>query len=99
RVVGMSEPYLAARSTGNALSDRWAAVLLERGRIKHAVGDVLILLALSDAFSDFLGMKLQPHIRLAQLHAIPFSITDHASTRQHLPVDGVVILHDGPPTN
>src|SRR5262245_45326893 len=32
----------------------------------HAVGDVLTLLALSDALADFLGMKLQAHIRLAR---------------------------------
>jgi hypothetical protein len=98
-VVGMSEPHLAARSTGNALSHRRAAVFLERGRIKHAVGDVLTLLALSDALADFLGVKLQTHIRIARPHPVPFPITDHAPPGQHLPVDGIVILDDDPPTN
>ena len=56
-VVGMPEPHLAARTTGDALGNGRAAVFLERGRIKHAVGDALALLALGDALADFLGMQ------------------------------------------
>src|SRR5262249_32811470 len=77
-VVAMAEPHLTARPAGNALGNGRAAVLLERGGIKHAVGDALTLLALSDALADFLGMKLQTHIRLARPHPVPFPITDHA---------------------
>src|SRR5262249_50940715 len=98
-VVAMAEPHLTARPAGNALGDGRAAVLLERGRVEHAVGDALALLALSDALADFLGMKLQTHIRLARPHPVPFPITDHAPAWQHLPVDGLVILDDDPPTN
>ena len=57
-VVGMPEPHLAARTTGDALGNGRAAVFLERGRIKHAVGDALALLALGNALADFLGMQL-----------------------------------------
>ena len=56
-VVGMPEPHLAARTTGDALGNGRAAVFLERGRIKHAVGDALALLALGNALADFLGMQ------------------------------------------
>src|SRR5262245_10235121 len=98
-IVGMAEPHLAPRPGGNAFRDRWATVLLKRGRIKHAVGDVLTLLALSDALADFLGMKLQAHIRLARPHAVPFAIADHATTRQHPAVHGVIVLHNRPPAD
>src|SRR5262245_12819845 len=80
-VVGMAEPHLAARPAGDALGDRRAAVLLERGWIEHAIGDVLTLFALEDAFADFLGMKLQAHIALPRAHAVPFPVTDHAASR------------------
>ena len=56
-VVGRTEPDLAAGTGGDALGDRGTAVLGERGRIKHAVGDALALLALGDALADFLGMQ------------------------------------------
>src|SRR5262245_62469456 len=95
----MAEPHLAARPAGDALGDRRPAVLLERGRIKHAVGDALTLLALEDALADFLGMKLQTHIWFARPHPVPFPITDHAPAGQHAPVDGIVVLDDEPPTN
>jgi hypothetical protein len=57
-VVGMAEPHLAAGPAGDALSDRRAAVLLERGRVEHAIADRIALLALEDALPDPLGMKL-----------------------------------------
>src|SRR4029077_1526327 len=53
-VVSMPEPHLAAGPAGDALGDRRPAVLLERGRIKHAVGDALAQLALGNALADFL---------------------------------------------
>ena len=56
-VVGMPEPHLAARTTSDPLGNGRAAVFLERGRIKHPVGDALALLALGDALADFLGMQ------------------------------------------
>ena len=56
-VVGMPEPHLAARTTGDALGNGRAAVFLERGRIKHPVGDALALFALGNALADFLGMQ------------------------------------------
>src|SRR5262245_13643369 len=98
-VVGMAEPHLAAGPTGDALGDRRAAVLLERGRVEHAIGDVLAMLALGNALADFLGMKLQAHIGFAQPHPVPFPVTDHASTRQHPAVHGVIVLHNRPPAD
>src|SRR6185436_20140882 len=65
-VVGMPEPHLTARTTGDALGNGRAAVFLERGRIKHAVGYRLALLALGNALADFLGVELEPDIRLAR---------------------------------
>src|SRR5262245_17278285 len=98
-VVGMAEPHLAVGSAGNALGDRRAAVLLERGRVEHAIGDALAMLALGNALADFLGMKLQAHIRLAQPHPVPFAVAEHAAARQHSAVHGVIVLHNRPPTN
>src|SRR5262245_59797047 len=99
-VVGMAEPHLAAGPAGNALSDRRPAVLLERGRVEHAIADRLALLALEDALADFLGMKLQTHIRLARTHPVPFPVTDHAPARQgRAGLQSVIILHDHPPAD
>src|SRR4029078_641115 len=98
-VVGMPEPHLAARTTGKALGNGWAAVFLERGRIKHAVGDALAVLALGDALANFLGVELEPYIRCAPAHAVPFAVAGQAPRRQDdAPVgECVVILPDRPP--
>src|SRR4029077_15933349 len=100
-VVGMPEPHLAARTTGDALGNGRAAVFLECGRIKHAVGDALALLALGNALADFLGVELEPDIRLARAHSVPFAVADHAPARQDDASVGerVVILHDRPPAD
>src|SRR5262249_56520716 len=98
RVVGMPEPDLAAGPATDALGDRRAAVLLERGRVQYAIADRLALLALEDTLADFLGAKLQANIRLARPHAIPFPIAHYAAARQNAPVDAVIVLHDPPPT-
>src|SRR5262249_31778748 len=52
-----------------------AAVLLERGRVEHAIADRLALLALEDTLADFLGVKLSsPHsARPAACHTTPDS--------------------------
>src|SRR5262245_56131640 len=94
----MPEPDLSAGPAGDALGDRRAAVLLERGRVEHAITDRFALLALEDTLADFLGMKLQAHIRLARPHAIPLPIAYHAAARQNAPLDAVIVLHDRPPT-
>src|SRR5215831_13471549 len=47
----------------DALGDRRAAVLLERGRVQYAIADRLALLALEDTPAGFLGVKLQANIR------------------------------------
>ena len=51
----MPEPHLAARTTADPLGNGRATVFLERGRIKHTVGDALALLALGNALADLLG--------------------------------------------
>src|SRR5262245_18261342 len=95
----MAEPHLTARPTGDALGNGRTAVFLECTWIKHAVATGLATLALEDAFADFLGMKLQAHIRLAWAHAVPFAVADHASTRQHPAVHGEIVLHNRPPAD
>src|SRR5262245_52612042 len=95
----MAEPHLAAGPAGDALGDRRTAILLERGRVEHAIADRLALLALEDTFADFLGVKLQADIRLAWPHAIPLPIAHHAAARQNAPVDAVIVLHDRPPAD
>src|SRR5262249_46561681 len=94
----MPEPALAPGPAGDALGDRRAPVLLERGRVEHAITDRFALLALEDTLADFLGMQLQANIRLARPDAIPFPIAHHAAARQNAPVDAVIVLHDRPPT-
>src|SRR5262245_27140344 len=93
----MPEPDLAAGPASYALADRRAAVLLERGRAQHAIAGRLALLALEDTLADFLGVKLQAHIRLARPHAIPLPIAHHAAPRQDTGIMAIVILHDRPP--
>src|SRR5262245_52415974 len=83
----MPEPDLAAGPAGDALGDRRAAVLLEGGRVEHAITDRLALLALEDTLADFLSVKLQANIRLARPHPVPFPIAHHAAARQNAPVD------------
>src|SRR5215831_4834215 len=95
----MPEPDLAAGPASDALGDRRAAVLLERGRVEHAIADRLALLALKNTLADFLGVKLQPYIRLAPPHAVPFAIADHAAARQNAPMNGEVVLYEGPPSD
>src|SRR5262245_39573314 len=95
----MAEPHLAAGPAGDALGDGRPAVLIESGLVKHALGDALALLALGNALADFLGMKLQAHVRLTWAHAVPFAVADHASTRQQAAVHGVVVLHNRPPAD
>src|SRR5215475_14303070 len=95
----MPEPHRAAGPAADALGDRRAAVLLERGRVQYAIADRLALLALEDTLADFLGVKLQANIRLARPHAIPFPIAHHAAARQNAPVDAVIVLHDRPPAD
>src|SRR5262245_49558750 len=95
----MPEPDLAAGPAADALGDRWAAVLLERGRVEHAIADRLALLALKNTLADFLGVKLQANIGLARPHAVPFAIADHAAARQNAPTNGEVVLYEGPPSH
>src|SRR5262249_16780347 len=90
RVVGMPEPDLAAGPAADALGDRWAAVLLERGRVEHAIADRLALLALKNTLADFLGVKLQANIRLAD--SAPCSrAAERAHGRRSRPVRGPTI--------
>src|SRR5262249_57539370 len=98
-VVGMPELDVAGGPASDALGDRRAAVLLERGRVEHAIADLLALLALKNTLADFLGVKLQANIRLALPHAIPFPIAHHAAARQNAPMDGEVVLYEGPPSD
>src|SRR5262249_604086 len=87
------------RPDTEALGDRRAAVLLERGRVQYAIADRLALLALEDTPAGFLGVKLQANIRLAPPHAIPFPIAHHAAARQNAPMDRIVVLYEGPPSD
>src|SRR6516162_4623305 len=90
----MAEPHLASGPAGDALGDRRAAVLLERGRVEHAIADRLALLALKNTLADFLGVELQANVRLAPPHAIPFTIAHYAAARQNAPVHlEIVLLH------
>src|SRR5262245_45987389 len=102
-VVGMAEPHLAAGPAGDALGNGRTAVLLECGRVEYAIGDALALLALSDTLADFLGMKLQAHVRLAWAHAVPLPKAHHAAARENagaaLADQRIVVLHDRPPAD
>jgi hypothetical protein len=62
-VISASYHHETASSHCQCDCDRRAAVLLERGRVQYAITDRLALLALKNALADFLGVKLQAHVR------------------------------------
>src|SRR5262245_33477532 len=98
-IIGGAKPHLTARALADALSQRRAAVLRERGRIEHAVRDFLALLPCCDAKTDHIGVDLDADIGLARLHAVPFAVANHATARQHAAIGLEIVLHNRPPSN
>src|SRR5262249_27868016 len=75
------------------------AALLDRGRLRSALVVLLALLPPEDPPAGFLGVKLKANISPPPPHAIPFPIAHHAAARQNAPMDRIVVLYEGPPSD
>src|SRR5215813_6320820 len=98
-VVRAAEVDLVPRPFADALGQRRAAVLRERGRIEHTVRDFLVLLPCGDAKPDHVGVDLYADIGLARLHAVPFAVAKHATAPQHAAIGLEIVLPNYPPSN
>src|SRR5262249_20179022 len=98
-IIGGAKPYLTPPAPADALSQRRAAILRERGRIEHAVRDFLVLLPCLDAKTNHVGVDLDSYIRLGPLLALRFPVANQAAARQHNSISCKIVLHDRPPTN
>src|SRR5262249_13462424 len=99
-VVRAAEVDLVSRPLADALSQRRAAIFREGGGVEHTVRDFLVLLPCCDAKTDHVGVDLDADIGLARLAAIPFPVSDKASTGEYSPVHGSEgILHHCPPSD
>src|SRR5439155_21100690 len=74
----------AARAVCDALSNRRATVLFERGRIEHAIVGLARILgfALGKPLADHFGVQLEPDIRAPLLHPVPFAEPDKTAAGQ-----------------
>src|SRR6266487_109367 len=97
-VIGWPEIDLPARSFGDALSVRRAAVRGKRRWVEDSVGNLLTLLSRRNGHPYLLSRKLDPNVGLAWLHSVPFSIADKTPTRKDATVvEFVIILNNSPP--
>src|SRR6266487_390379 len=97
-VIGWPEIDLPARSFGDALSVRRAAVRGKRRWVEDSVGNFLALFSRRNGHPYLLCRKLYPNVGLARLHSVPFSIADETPTRKDATVvEFVIILNDSPP--
>src|SRR6266487_2798005 len=81
-VIGWPEIDLPARSFGDALSVRRAAVRGKRRWVEDSVGNFLTLFSRRDGHTYLLGRKLYPDVGLTRLHAVPFAVPYQAATRE-----------------